>query len=126
MLRCIFITNKYYSCEESFRMPIYEFRCNDCQHINEFVMKISEKKPEEGCESCKSHNMSKIISKSNFVLKGTGWYETDFKDQKNKNKNKTPEKKTNTKEKNSTSNQSASSTTKKAPSTLTKKASKAS
>ena len=57
---------------------IYEYKCQDCGQINEFWMKISDPSPTE-CPSCKGHTLERIISKTSFALKGTGWYTSDYK-----------------------------------------------
>ena len=65
-------------------MPIYEFECKNCGNLNEYLMKMSDPNPTT-CEYCQSGPLVKIVSKSNFVLKGQGWYETDFKDKPKNN-----------------------------------------
>ncbi len=59
-------------------MPMYEFSCQQCGSINEHLMSISSEPPKT-CEKCQGGPLVKIISRSNFALKGHGWYETDFK-----------------------------------------------
>ena len=59
-------------------MPLYEFECRSCGHISELMMKISDPVP-TSCQKCQKGPLQKMISKTNFVLKGQGWYETDFK-----------------------------------------------
>jgi len=45
----------------------------------ELTMKMSDKNP-ENCDSCGLGPLQKLIGRSTaFVLKGSGWYETDFK-----------------------------------------------
>lgn len=63
------------------RMPLYEYQCKNCGEINEILMKISDPNP-ENCEICEKGPLVKIMSRTHFVLKGEGWYETDFKDKK--------------------------------------------
>jgi len=65
-------------------MPIYEYRCGDCDHQLEVVQKLSEE-PIARCPECKKDSLRKIISAAGFRLKGDGWYETDFKSGKKKN-----------------------------------------
>lgn len=60
-------------------MPIYEYDCPDCGHQFETMRKISDG-PLTTCPSCGEDSLKKLISKVAFRLKGTGWYETDFKD----------------------------------------------
>ena len=60
-------------------MPLYEFECQKCQKISEFLLKISDPHPDV-CPVCEQQaQMKKLLSRTSFVLKGTGWYETDFK-----------------------------------------------
>jgi putative FmdB family regulatory protein len=65
-------------------MPIYEYRCESCNHEMEAVQKISEE-PLVTCPACATDTLKKIISAAGFRLKGGGWYETDFKSGKKKN-----------------------------------------
>jgi len=57
-------------------MPIYEYRCNDCQQIFEEWQKGFEDR-EMVCPVCGGVS-SRLISSSAFVLKGSGWYVTDY------------------------------------------------
>ena len=59
-------------------MPIYEYRCNDCGHELEAIQRISAD-PLEACPSCGENGLTRLISQSSFVLKGGGWYVTDYK-----------------------------------------------
>jgi len=63
-------------------MPIYEYKCTKCGHEFELIQKFSDK-PAKKCPEC-SGKVEKLISQSSFVLKGTGWYQTDFADKKKK------------------------------------------
>ena len=65
-------------------MPIYEYRCDDCDHQLEVVQKLNEEQL-VSCPKCKNDSLKKIISAAGFRLKGDGWYETDFKSGKKKN-----------------------------------------
>jgi putative FmdB family regulatory protein len=60
-------------------MPIYEYQCQDCGHKLEVMQRLTEG-PLKTCPSCAEEGLKKLISKVGFQLKGTGWYETDFKD----------------------------------------------
>lgn len=57
-------------------MPIYEYRCQDCGKDLEVMQKITES-PLEVCPSC-GGSLQRLISNTSFVLKGTGWYATDY------------------------------------------------
>ena len=59
-------------------MPIYEYRCGACNHEFEARQKMSED-PLKACPDCGKDELKKLISAVGFRLKGTGWYETDFK-----------------------------------------------
>lgn len=83
-------------------MPIYEYRCKKCGHSFELLQKISTPAPET-CPECGAAAISRLISPVAFRLKGSGWYETDFKTKnrhnlvdspENKNADKTAESKT--------------------------------
>ncbi len=75
-------------------MPIREYKCKDCGNYIEVIQGINEK-PLEKCEKC-GGKLEKLISNSSFVLKGSGWYKTDYassgdgkKAKKSKEENKT-------------------------------------
>lgn len=79
-------------------MPIYEYRCNDCENNTELVQKFSDP-PATKCPYCHNNSLEKIISAASFHLKGSGWYVTDFRDKKEDSKTKSLDnKQTDTKE----------------------------
>lgn len=59
-------------------MPIYEYQCRECGHRFEAIQKFSDA-PITQCPECQQEAVSKLVSASAFRLRGTGWYETDFK-----------------------------------------------
>ena len=63
-------------------MPIYEYKCGKCKKLHEIMQKITEK-PLTICPSC-GGTMKKMISSTSFVLKGSGWYMTDYAGKGNK------------------------------------------
>jgi putative FmdB family regulatory protein len=65
-------------------MPIYEYRCEACDHELEVIQKMSDPVLSE-CPECKRDSLKKVISAAAFRLKGSGWYETDFKGGSKKN-----------------------------------------
>ena len=74
-------------------MPIYEYACHACGHEFEIIQKMVDL-PLEQCPACTENTLKKKISAAGFRLKGTGWYETDFKNKnKSANKNQPIEKK---------------------------------
>ena len=65
-------------------MPIYEYQCKACSNEMEVLQKISDA-PLEVCPECEEPRLRKKISAAAFRLKGSGWYETDFKTGDKKN-----------------------------------------
>lgn len=65
-------------------MPIYEYQCDACGHSLEALQKISDA-PMTSCPACNKDSLQKKISAAGFRLKGSGWYETDFKSGTKKN-----------------------------------------
>jgi len=59
-------------------MPIYEYRCTACQHKLESLQKFSDA-PLVVCPQCGRDALTKLVSAAGFHLKGSGWYQTDFK-----------------------------------------------
>lgn len=57
-------------------MPIYEYRCTDCEQIFE-EWQTDYKERELICPVCGS-KARRLISNTSFVLKGSGWYTTDY------------------------------------------------
>ena len=67
-------------------MPIYEYECSNCKFYIEALQKITDK-PLKECPSCKKQTLKKLVSAPVFRLKGGGWYETDFKSDKEEKRN---------------------------------------
>lgn len=67
-------------------MPFYEYECASCKFYSEVMQKISDA-PLKKCPSCGKNTMKKLISAPVFRLKGGGWYETDFKSDKEAKRN---------------------------------------
>ena len=68
-------------------MPIYEYVCNQCGHQLEALQKMSDA-PLLECPACKQDALKKKVSAPGFRLSGSGWYETDFKSENQKNLSK--------------------------------------
>ncbi len=81
-------------------MPIYEYQCESCGHDMEALQKMSDPVLTE-CPECGKPSLKKLISAAGFRLKGSGWYETDFKN--SGKKAETPEKKKDTQDANAKS-----------------------
>ena len=60
-------------------MPFYEYSCGSCGHELEALQRLSAE-PLVDCPACGAAALRKKVSAAAFRLKGTGWYETDFKD----------------------------------------------
>jgi putative FmdB family regulatory protein len=56
-------------------MPIYEYKCHKCGVVE--VMQGIKEKPLKKCPNCKG-KVERMISSTSFVLKGSGWYATDY------------------------------------------------
>jgi putative FmdB family regulatory protein len=67
-------------------MPFYEYECNACKYYTEVMQKISDA-PLTRCPSCGKRALKKLVSVPVFRLKGAGWYETDFKSDKETKRN---------------------------------------
>ena len=59
-------------------MPIYEYRCKECEHEVEALQKLSDA-PLVTCPACGKPALQKLVSAAGFQLKGSGWYVTDFR-----------------------------------------------
>ncbi len=56
-------------------MPIYEYQCDNCG-----VFEVSQRITEDSlkkCPTCKA-KVKRLISNTSFMLKGSGWYATDY------------------------------------------------
>src|SRR6478735_11493194 len=67
-------------------MPFYEYECQSCKFYTEVMQKITDA-PLTKCPSCGKKALKKLVSAPNFRLKGGGWYETDFKGDKENKRN---------------------------------------
>jgi putative FmdB family regulatory protein len=67
-------------------MPIYEYECQKCGHTLEALQKFSDK-PLRECPECGRHQLKRLVSAPLFRLAGSGWYETDFKSDKERKRN---------------------------------------
>ena len=57
-------------------MPTYEYQCDSCHRIFEVRQRISESALTT-CEVC-SGPVRRLLSAAPFILKGEGWYVTDY------------------------------------------------
>ena len=63
-------------------MPIYEYECEKCGVIFEAIQAISAKPLKTcnglGCDDTDNGKVHRIVSQSGFILKGSGWYASDY------------------------------------------------
>jgi len=59
-------------------MPLYEYECGKCGNKIEVLQKVNDPDPKCKCGS----TMKKLMSNTSFILKGNGWYATDYKNKK--------------------------------------------
>jgi putative FmdB family regulatory protein len=57
-------------------MPIYEYQCDSCDRRFEVMQRMTES-PLATCDEC-GGPVRRLISQTSFVLKGSGWYVTDY------------------------------------------------
>jgi putative FmdB family regulatory protein len=67
-------------------MPIYEYQCRQCGHHHEALQKISDPQLRQ-CPECGRKSLKRLVSAVRFRLAGSGWYETDFKSDKEAKRN---------------------------------------
>ena len=58
-------------------MPIYEFRCTECDEISEEMLSFKDKTKTIKCPICNNRS-EKIMSLGSFHLKGSGWYKDGY------------------------------------------------
>jgi putative FmdB family regulatory protein len=59
-------------------MPIFDYQCKKCGHSFDVLQKLSDPVLKK-CPECGALKLQRLVSAPQFRLKGTGWYETDFK-----------------------------------------------
>lgn len=69
-------------------MPIYEYSCEQCHHVFEEWVRHIDDNVEQVCPDCGAA-AHRIVSNTSFVLKGGGWYVTDYGYRKGKDDGKT-------------------------------------
>jgi putative FmdB family regulatory protein len=65
-------------------VPIYEYRCESCEHRLEKLQRMSDGDLVD-CPECQKPALKRLVSAAAFRLKGSGWYETDFKKDNKRN-----------------------------------------
>ena len=87
-------------------MPIYEYVCGKCGDHLEVIQKVGDE-PLKRCKKCRG-KLEKIISRTSFQLKGSGWYASDYAGKSRKSESKSDSAKSDAK---SDAKSSASDTT---------------
>ena len=63
-------------------MPIYEYECEKCGITFEAMQNISAKPLKTcnglGCDDKDNGKVNRVVSASGFILKGSGWYTSDY------------------------------------------------
>ena len=63
-------------------MPIYEYECDKCGAVFEAMQAISAKPLKtcngRGCEDKDNGKVRRLLSASGFILKGSGWYTSEY------------------------------------------------
>lgn len=58
-------------------MPIYEYQCPKCQKVFEEWTHVTDMQAQEPCPDCGTPS-PRVMSHTSFVLKGGGWYVSDY------------------------------------------------
>lgn len=67
-------------------MPIYAFACSACGHHFDRLQKMSAPDPTQ-CPECGAEQVKRQVTAPSFRLAGSGWYETDFKNDSDRKRN---------------------------------------
>ena len=68
-------------------MPIYEYACAKCEREFEVEQRITDD-PVKTCPHCRARRVKRLISRTSFVLKGSGWYSDLYSSSKSKKEGK--------------------------------------
>ncbi len=52
-------------------MPIYEFRCTACDHIQEVLVASSSSEVTMNCESCQGEDLVRVLSSVSYAMGGS-------------------------------------------------------
>lgn len=67
-------------------MPTYDYECSSCGHTFEEFQSITEKHLKK-CPKCKKSTLQRLIgSGSGVIFKGSGFYQTDYKNKSSSRK----------------------------------------
>lgn len=59
-------------------MPLYKYRCNDCDNVFKLLCLDGEEE-EPKCPKCGSTSVERMVSRVGLRFKGNGFYRTDYK-----------------------------------------------
>ena len=60
-------------------MPTYDYQCQDCGHNWELFQSMNDS-PVKSCPKCKKRKAKRLLGMgAGLIFKGTGFYETDYK-----------------------------------------------
>ena len=57
-------------------MPVYQYKCTDCNKVTEEVRGITENVPDLFCKAC-NLQLKRIYSNIGVTFNGSGFYKTD-------------------------------------------------
>lgn len=58
-------------------MPVYEYECGSCGGRFDAIQRFNDPVLTE-CRLCSANGIRKVLAPPAFVLKGSGWYVTDY------------------------------------------------
>lgn len=59
-------------------MPLYKYRCTECENIFKVLQKNGKKDEQPECPECGSSEVERMISSVGIRFKGNGFYRTDY------------------------------------------------
>lgn len=62
-------------------MPVYTYKCNDCEHVFEARQRMTDD-PLTECPNCAEGQVRRVINSVGIVFKGSGFYVTDSRNGK--------------------------------------------
>lgn len=99
-------------------MPIYEYSCSECAHnFEEWVKSVCDAEGDScPCPQCGASSFRKM-SHTSFVLKGGGWYVTEYGGKPTREETSSPKESANTDKKASSASETSSTSAKSTTST---------
>lgn len=59
-------------------MPIYTYRCDDCDLLAEISKNVVDFSREEPCPACSKEMKRQVPQNTSFALKGEGWFRDGY------------------------------------------------